>query len=167
MAQLTGQREQREEQLATYATVFTYAKAGMEEVDKERVKRIVYEMSKVRQLAGAHVPAMRAGKRRRPRLRSAAHQRAGAAAPQAAAPRRPPPPALPTLPQDSAHFKNEQRKAEAAQAKIAAMQQAAARLGQAELAGLERALQQRVAALEAWRDLSRTWLVADMDSFRP
>jgi hypothetical protein len=30
----------------TYATVFTNAKAGMEGVDKERVKRLVYEMSK-------------------------------------------------------------------------------------------------------------------------
>ena len=34
-----------------YATVFTNAKAGMENVDQERVKRIVYEMSKVRPAA--------------------------------------------------------------------------------------------------------------------
>lgn len=31
----------------TYETVFTAAKAGMAEVDRERVKRIVYEASKV------------------------------------------------------------------------------------------------------------------------
>lgn len=30
-----------------YETVFTNAKAGMDTVDKERVKRVVYEMSKV------------------------------------------------------------------------------------------------------------------------
>ena len=29
-----------------YATVFTNAKAGMDKVDKERVKQVVYEMSK-------------------------------------------------------------------------------------------------------------------------
>lgn len=33
---------------ADYSTIFTNAKAGMEGVDKERVKRIVFEMSKVR-----------------------------------------------------------------------------------------------------------------------
>lgn len=33
--------------LASYGTVFTNAKAGMEGVDKEKVKRVVYEMSKV------------------------------------------------------------------------------------------------------------------------
>lgn len=32
---------------ATYETVFTNSKAGMDSVDKEKVKRIVYEMSKV------------------------------------------------------------------------------------------------------------------------
>ncbi len=30
-----------------YATVFTNAKAGMDGVDKDKVKKIVYEMSKV------------------------------------------------------------------------------------------------------------------------
>ena len=32
---------------ADYETVFTNAKAGMEGVDKEHVKKVVYEMSKV------------------------------------------------------------------------------------------------------------------------
>jgi hypothetical protein len=35
--------------------VFTNAKAGMGGVDKEKVKRVVYEMSKVRRL-GRHWP---------------------------------------------------------------------------------------------------------------
>lgn len=33
---------------SSFETVFTNAKAGMAGVDKEHVKRIVYEMSKVR-----------------------------------------------------------------------------------------------------------------------
>ena len=36
----------KEEAWADYASVFTNAKAGMEGVDKDKVKRIVYEMSK-------------------------------------------------------------------------------------------------------------------------
>lgn len=32
---------------ATYETVFTNSKAGMECVDKDKVKKVVYEMSKV------------------------------------------------------------------------------------------------------------------------
>lgn len=51
---------------ATYQTVFTNAKAGMEGVDKEHVKRVVYEMSKV----GAERPRPpRARPRPRPRRR--------------------------------------------------------------------------------------------------
>lgn len=37
-----------QDKLANYETVFTNAKAGMAGVNKEHVKRIVYEMSKVR-----------------------------------------------------------------------------------------------------------------------
>ena len=37
-----------QEKWAIFETVFTNAKAGMAGVDKEHVKRIVYEMSKVR-----------------------------------------------------------------------------------------------------------------------
>jgi DNA polymerase kappa len=33
-----------------YQSVFTAAKAGMEGVDKEKVKKVVYEMSKVSRL---------------------------------------------------------------------------------------------------------------------
>ncbi len=36
-----------------YATVFTNAKAGMDGVDKEKVKKVVYEMSKVLRLSDA------------------------------------------------------------------------------------------------------------------
>ncbi len=60
--------------------------------------------------------------------------------------------------QDSAHFKNEQRKQAQVDAKIAKLKQQASELTQAELAGLSQSLQQRIACLEASRDLSRTWI---------
>ncbi|KIY92783.1 DNA polymerase kappa subunit [Monoraphidium neglectum] len=84
----------------------------MQGVDKDRVKKVVYEMSK-----------------------------------------------------DSAHFKNEQRKQAAVDEKIARLRQRAAALGPAELAAHTRAVDARVAALEARRDLGRTWLHCDMDAF--
>ncbi|KAG2487883.1 hypothetical protein HYH03_013465 [Edaphochlamys debaryana] len=95
-----------------YQTVFTNAKAGMEGVDKEKVQRIVYEMSK-----------------------------------------------------DSAHFRNEQRKQAATAARIERLRERSAGLGPAELAAAGRSIDERVAALEAGRDLSRLWLHADMDCF--
>ena len=60
--------------------------------------------------------------------------------------------------QDSAHFKNEQRKQAQGEAKIAKLKQQASQLTQAELAALDNSLQQRIACLEATRDLSRTWI---------
>ena len=47
------QHEVEESKWSNFETVFTNAKAGMAGVDKEHVKRIVYEMSKVRQ--GVHM----------------------------------------------------------------------------------------------------------------
>ncbi|CAI7827626.1 unnamed protein product [Closterium sp. NIES-54] len=41
----TEEKEKKQEAWSSYETVFTNAKAGMEGVDKERVKRIVYAMS--------------------------------------------------------------------------------------------------------------------------
>lgn len=41
------QKEPQESKWSNFETVFTNAKAGMGGVDKEHVKRIVYEMSKV------------------------------------------------------------------------------------------------------------------------
>uniref|UniRef100_A0A383WPR7 DNA polymerase kappa n=1 Tax=Tetradesmus obliquus TaxID=3088 RepID=A0A383WPR7_TETOB len=95
-----------------YNSVFTASKAGMQNVDKEKVKRIVYEMSK-----------------------------------------------------DSAHFKNEQRKQAQVDVRIAQLKARAASLSQAELAAHQKAADAKLAQLEAGRDLSRTWLHADMDAF--
>ncbi|KXZ53568.1 hypothetical protein GPECTOR_6g485 [Gonium pectorale] len=66
---------------------------------------------------------------------------------------------------DSAHFKNEQRKAVALEAKMARMRERSAALTPAELAAAARSVDARIASLEARRDLSRTWLHADMDCF--
>jgi DNA polymerase kappa len=38
--------EQHEDPCSKYSTVFTNEKAGMQNVDKEKVKKIVYDMSK-------------------------------------------------------------------------------------------------------------------------
>ena len=40
-------------------TVFTNEKAGMKGIDKDKVKRIIYEMSKVNHLSLAHCNALR------------------------------------------------------------------------------------------------------------
>ncbi|KAF6260719.1 hypothetical protein COO60DRAFT_856036 [Scenedesmus sp. NREL 46B-D3] len=95
-----------------YSSVFTASKAGMQNVDKEKVKRVVFEMSK-----------------------------------------------------DSAHFKNEQRKQAQVDARIAQLKAKAASISQAELAAHQKAADAKLAQLEAGRDLSRTWLHADMDAF--
>jgi hypothetical protein len=64
---------------------------------------------------------------------------------------------------DSAHFRNEQRKQTAVDEKIARLRARAAGLAPPELAGHARAADARVAALEARRDLTRSWLHVDMD----
>eukprot|EP00891_Asterochloris_glomerata_P005434 jgi/Astpho2/5434/e_gw1.00076.4.1_t len=98
--------------LAKYGTVFTNAKAGMQNVDKEHVKRIVYEMSK-----------------------------------------------------DSPHFKNEQRKQAQTEERIRKMQVQAKALSAGEVAHHTSAMDAKILALEATRDLTRTWLHVDMDAF--
>eukprot|EP00803_Ostreobium_quekettii_P007518 evm.model.scf_237.8 EVM.evm.TU.scf_237.8 scf_237:50809-52710(-) len=95
-----------------YETVFTNEKAGMGGVDKERVKRVVFEMSK-----------------------------------------------------NSAHFKNEQRKQAKVEERIGRLKVQAQKLTPQELAAQLRLMDQRIADLEASRDLSRTWLHVDMDAF--
>lgn len=65
--------------------------------------------------------------------------------------------------QDSAHFKNEARKQAAVSEKIARLQAKASALSAAELAGHTRAVDVKAAALEAARDLGRSWLHVDMD----
>ena len=77
----------------------------------------------------------------------------------------PPPPPPPPARQDSAHFKNEQRKQAAVDQKIAQLRARAARLPASELAARARASDARVAALEAGRELGRRWLHVDMDAF--
>lgn len=65
--------------------------------------------------------------------------------------------------QGSAHFKNEQRKQLAVDGKIARMRARAASLSAPEIARHERAVDAKIAALEARRDLGRSWLHVDMD----
>ncbi|GMH35231.1 hypothetical protein BSKO_03099 [Bryopsis sp. KO-2023] len=96
----------------SYESVFTNAKAGMDFVDKEKVKKIVYEMSK-----------------------------------------------------DSPCFKNEQRKQAQVDEKISRLKAQQKKLSPAELDVFTRKLDGRVAALEAGRDFTRTWLHVDMDAF--
>ena len=60
---------------------------------------------------------------------------------------------------DSAHFSEEQRKWRQTEARIARMRQQAEALTSGELAAHQRAMDERLAELEAQRDLSRTWLV--------
>ncbi|GFH08646.1 UmuC domain-containing protein [Haematococcus lacustris] len=66
---------------------------------------------------------------------------------------------------DSAHFKNEQRKQAQTELKIARMKEKAAQLTPQALEASGRAMDLKVAELESGRDLSRTWLVVDMDAF--
>ncbi|EFN58744.1 hypothetical protein CHLNCDRAFT_140443 [Chlorella variabilis] len=65
----------------------------------------------------------------------------------------------------SAHYENEQRKERAHEDHIARMRAAAAALGPTDLARCTAAMDAQLAALEAGRDLSRTWLHVDMDAF--
>ncbi len=90
---------------SNFETVFTNAKAGMAGVDKERVKRIVYEMSKVRRgMVGQLCHTCR--------------------------PTSPPCHSL----QDSPHFKNEQRKQAQTELRIKKLRAKAKGISPAELA---------------------------------
>ncbi|EFJ44099.1 hypothetical protein VOLCADRAFT_118878, partial [Volvox carteri f. nagariensis] len=66
---------------------------------------------------------------------------------------------------DSAHFRNEQRKAAQLATRISQLKARSAAITPAELAAATRAVDQRISSLECRRDLSRTWLHADMDCF--
>ena len=96
----------------TYESVFTNRKAGMNDVDRDKIKKIVYEASK-----------------------------------------------------DSAHFKNEKRKEEQVQKRLALLRAKAKDIIPQQLEGLQAKARARIAELEATRDLSRTWLHVDMDAF--
>lgn len=117
----------------------------MEGVDTERIKRIIYEHSKV--------GAGRAAPRLPPRL---LHFGAG----DAAGPLGGPPSSLlqGLAVQGTPHFENERRKERATEARIARMQAEARQLSHAELAARTSAMDAKLAELEASRDLSRTWV---------
>lgn len=66
---------------------------------------------------------------------------------------------------DSAHFQNEQRKQQATEERVRRMQAQAAALSAHDLARHTAAADEKVAELEATRDLTRTWLHVDMDAF--
>ncbi|GIL83396.1 hypothetical protein Vretifemale_12223, partial [Volvox reticuliferus] len=66
---------------------------------------------------------------------------------------------------DSAHFRNEQRKQAQLDARIRQLKAKSAAITLAELAAATRSVDQRIACLESRRDLTRTWLHADMDCF--
>ncbi|KAL3138793.1 hypothetical protein ABBQ32_005635 [Trebouxia sp. C0010 RCD-2024] len=106
------QHEAQQSKWSNFETVFTNAKAGMGGVDKEHVKRIVYEMSK-----------------------------------------------------DSPHFKNEQRKQAQTEQRIQRLRAKAKALTPPELLASTKAMDRKILALEATRDLTKTWAHVDMDAF--
>jgi hypothetical protein len=97
---------------SAFTSAFTNAKAGMEGVDREMVKRVVHDMSV-----------------------------------------------------NSAHFATESRKEAAVEAKILAMKKRAASIRPSALAAIKATVDDRVARMEASRDLTKTWVHVDMDSF--
>ena len=109
---------------SAFTSAFTNAKAGMEGVDRDKVKRIVHEMSK-----------------------------------------------------DSSHFQNESRKEQAVEDRIREMRKRWAELcnnngggsssrGEGDqLWAVRQAVEERVAVLEARRNLTKTWIHVDMDAF--
>ena len=107
-----NENENENEGWRTYESVFTNRKAGMNDVDRDKIKKIVYEASK-----------------------------------------------------DSAHFKNEKRKEEQVQKRLALLRAKAKDIIPQQLEGLQAKARARIAELEATRDLSRTWLHVDMDAF--
>ncbi|QDZ23916.1 DNA polymerase kappa [Chloropicon primus] len=96
----------------SYESVFTNRKAGMADVDRDRIKKIVFEASK-----------------------------------------------------DSPHFKNEQRKEQAAAKRLSELQSKARSLLPRQLDGFKAKAKRAIVELEASRDLSRTWFHIDMDAF--
>ena len=137
-----------------YDTVFTNAKAGMEGVDPEMVKRVVYEASKVRAVGTW-------GSCQRPSAgRAAAHLTARRLYCLLDCQY----PACPTL-QGTPPIENEQRKNQQVEERIAHMRAQAGALSRAELAAHTARMDARLAELEAGRDLSRAWLHVDMDAF--
>lgn len=128
------------------------SQAGMEGVDPEHVKRVVYEASKVGRQAWA--------------LTAMLWSPLGSQGSTLLCPLRPPDTlcSLATNPnsnpvQDSSHYANEQRKDAAVEQKIARMQALAQALTPAELATHTASMDARLAELEGQRDLSRTWWV--------
>lgn len=66
---------------------------------------------------------------------------------------------------DSSHFKNEQRKKAAAEARISESKAKAANMAPSELIRQESVLMNRYNQMDAERELNHTWLVVDMDAF--
>nr|CAD1841342.1 unnamed protein product [Ananas comosus var. bracteatus] len=96
----------------SYHTVYTNGKAGMEGVDKEKVQKIIYEMSK-----------------------------------------------------GSKYFENEQRKEAFTKQKIENLRTQCAKLTDKDVSHFQLVADRKIEELEASRDLSKTWLHADMDAF--
>ena len=48
VADIAAEEPKTKNEWDTFTTLFTHAKAGMQAVDKERVKKVVFEMSKAR-----------------------------------------------------------------------------------------------------------------------
>ena len=67
--------------------------------------------------------------------------------------------------QDSAHFVNEQRKQVQVDTKVASLRERAALVSASDMEMHRRLMEQRVARLEASRDLTRIWIYVDMDAF--
>jgi hypothetical protein len=134
--------------------VYTNQKAGMDGVDKEHVQRVVYELSKDSECvarAGAAADA-------------AARGLLGLAADAPLLPRRVAAAPLPRRVAAS-YFKEARRRDAVTDARAAALAACLAALTPADLAAGERAAAARARALDAERDLSRTWLCVDMDAF--
>ncbi len=101
-----------DERWRSYSSVFTNAKAGMDGVDRDRIKKIVFEASK-----------------------------------------------------NSPHYRNELRKEEQAEKKLAEFKARARALLPHQLEALGARASQRAAELDLARDLTRTWMHVDMDMF--
>lgn len=130
----------------TWETVFTNAKAGMADVDRDHVKRVVYEASLVRSIFHMHATN---------------GVYTGILVPLPPQQQHP----LHAYTQGSAHFANEQRKQAAVDAKIANLKTHAQQLTAAQLGAHTDACDTEITLLEASRDLTRLWLHMDMDAF--
>lgn len=147
-----------------YATVFTNAKAGMQGVDKEKVKQVVYEMSKdsphfiEEQRKQVHARAVSA----RPRLPlspTLSHSAHGVAPCLRKCVRKLSNATLPCSPDVHAYVQAKVKE------RIERMKGALQQVTPEALAHRQAALDGELLKLESHRDLTRTWMHVDMDAF--